>query len=148
MESCRCLPIHVRQVPYAEDQLSELLTITRYIARGSDFFFQSNLSSPSGAESMSLPAPRSHSESEAQPSTNVHTDPFRRESADSAQSSPGGRSTSSPYSLSFDDTVIPSSHARRTLVLCFDGTGDQFDADVCAFPHDISHYILLTTRDL
>ena len=26
--------------------------------------------------------------------------------------------------------VIPSSHPARTLVLCFDGTGDSFDADV------------------
>lgn len=25
--------------------------------------------------------------------------------------------------------VIPPEHDRRTLVLCFDGTGDQFDAD-------------------
>ena len=25
--------------------------------------------------------------------------------------------------------VIPSKHPNRTLVLCFDGTGDQFDAD-------------------
>ncbi|KAG6330688.1 hypothetical protein ID866_8400, partial [Astraeus odoratus] len=27
------------------------------------------------------------------------------------------------------DDVIPSSHNARTLVLCFDGTGDQFDKD-------------------
>ncbi|KAI6154266.1 hypothetical protein BKA82DRAFT_4099354 [Pisolithus tinctorius] len=27
------------------------------------------------------------------------------------------------------DDVIPPAHACRTLVLCFDGTGDQFDAD-------------------
>ena len=25
--------------------------------------------------------------------------------------------------------VIPPKHSNRTLVLCFDGTGDQFDAD-------------------
>lgn len=25
---------------------------------------------------------------------------------------------------------IPSSHSKRTLVLCFDGTGDEFDSDV------------------
>ncbi|KAH9170531.1 hypothetical protein EDB89DRAFT_2220675 [Lactarius sanguifluus] len=29
----------------------------------------------------------------------------------------------------YDTTVIPPSHEARTLVLCFDGTGDQFDAD-------------------
>ena len=26
--------------------------------------------------------------------------------------------------------VIPTTHANRTLVLCFDGTGDKFDSDV------------------
>ncbi|KAI0299806.1 hypothetical protein BC826DRAFT_993448 [Russula brevipes] len=29
----------------------------------------------------------------------------------------------------YDVSVIPPSHNARTLVLCFDGTGDQFDAD-------------------
>ncbi|KZV61060.1 hypothetical protein PENSPDRAFT_678653 [Peniophora sp. CONT] len=32
-------------------------------------------------------------------------------------------------SANFDPGVVPPSHDRRTLVLCFDGTGDQFDAD-------------------
>ena len=32
----------------------------------------------------------------------------------------------------YDDCVIPPSHNARTVVLCFDGTGDQFDGDVCA----------------
>ncbi|CAL1694705.1 unnamed protein product [Somion occarium] len=31
------------------------------------------------------------------------------------------------YNLASD--IIPSEHPHRTLVLCFDGTGDQFDAD-------------------
>jgi len=26
--------------------------------------------------------------------------------------------------------VIPPVHTHRTIVLCFDGTGDQFDSDV------------------
>jgi len=26
-------------------------------------------------------------------------------------------------------TVIPPEHSARTLICCFDGTGDQFDAD-------------------
>jgi len=34
----------------------------------------------------------------------------------------------------YDVTVIPPSHDARTLVLCFDGTGDQFDADVRVYP--------------
>jgi hypothetical protein len=29
----------------------------------------------------------------------------------------------------YDSSVIPPSHPNRTLVLCFDGTGDCFDAD-------------------
>ncbi|KAJ2932345.1 hypothetical protein H1R20_g4738, partial [Candolleomyces eurysporus] len=32
-------------------------------------------------------------------------------------------------SIGPDSPVIPTDHKRRTLVLCFDGTGDQFDAD-------------------
>ncbi|KAI0268250.1 hypothetical protein BC834DRAFT_683471 [Gloeopeniophorella convolvens] len=37
--------------------------------------------------------------------------------------------SSSSTAAAFDDTVIPPDHDARTLVLCFDGTGDQFDAD-------------------
>lgn len=29
-----------------------------------------------------------------------------------------------------DYEVIPKTHNNRTLVLCFDGTGDKFDSDV------------------
>jgi uncharacterized protein (DUF2235 family) len=36
--------------------------------------------------------------------------------------------------------VVPEEHAYRTLVLCFDGTGDQFDEDVS------TNAVLLTTR--
>jgi hypothetical protein len=28
------------------------------------------------------------------------------------------------------DEIIPSKHSNRTIILCFDGTGDQFDEDV------------------
>ena len=28
------------------------------------------------------------------------------------------------------DEIIPPTHAHRTIILCFDGTGDQFDEDV------------------
>ena len=41
-----------------------------------------------------------------------------------------GASTSLPLSVDITDEVIPPVHTHRTLVLCFDGTGDQFDADV------------------
>ena len=29
------------------------------------------------------------------------------------------------------DEIIPPTHSNRTIVLCFDGTGDQFSEDVC-----------------
>ena len=38
----------------------------------------------------------------------------------------------SAHTQSEPSTVIPPSHDARTIILCFDGTGDQFDADVCA----------------
>lgn len=28
------------------------------------------------------------------------------------------------------DEIIPPKHSNRTIILCFDGTGDQFDEDV------------------
>ena len=40
----------------------------------------------------------------------------------------------------YDNTVIPPSHDARTLVLCFDGTGDQFDTDVRTYmPSSSAH---------
>ena len=44
----------------------------------------------------------------------------------------------------YDDSVIPPSHNARTVVLCFDGTGDQFDGDVCA--HSSSYCLSLNIR--
>ena len=41
--------------------------------------------------------------------------------------------TRSPTSFSpaqRDYDIIPKRHNNRTLVLCFDGTGDKFDSDV------------------
>ncbi|KDQ32069.1 hypothetical protein PLEOSDRAFT_1111081 [Pleurotus ostreatus PC15] len=38
-------------------------------------------------------------------------------------------SPSSPIIVEGDPSVIPPEHPFRTLVLCFDGTGDQFDGD-------------------
>ncbi|GLB43692.1 putative uncharacterized alpha/beta hydrolase domain (DUF2235) [Lyophyllum shimeji] len=40
--------------------------------------------------------------------------------------SPGGESSTGSFD---DDDIIPPTHHHRTLVLCFDGTGDQFDED-------------------
>ena len=28
------------------------------------------------------------------------------------------------------DEIIPATHSHRTIILCFDGTGDQFSEDV------------------
>ncbi|KAF9461946.1 hypothetical protein BDZ94DRAFT_1166859 [Collybia nuda] len=41
--------------------------------------------------------------------------------------SPGGGTDT--YSFESNDEILPPTHKRRTLVLCFDGTGDQFDED-------------------
>lgn len=35
-----------------------------------------------------------------------------------------------PNAAPFPQVIVPPSHPARTLVLCFDGTGDSFDADV------------------
>ncbi|KAG9308955.1 hypothetical protein JVU11DRAFT_11257 [Chiua virens] len=44
--------------------------------------------------------------------------------------SPDGQvSASAPQSPDATNEIIPPVHTHRTLVLCFDGTGDQFDTD-------------------
>ncbi|KAL4070334.1 hypothetical protein J3A83DRAFT_4358565 [Scleroderma citrinum] len=43
--------------------------------------------------------------------------------------SPQGIPDAYPDIPNLTDDVIPPTHSLRTLVLCFDGTGDQFDAD-------------------
>jgi len=53
--------------------------------------------------------------------------------ADAALLRNGGKTPPSAGPGAYDSTVIPPSHHARTLILCFDGTGDQFDSDVC--PH-------------
>lgn len=41
------------------------------------------------------------------------------------------RGPTEPFSEGqWDHEIIPKTHDNRTLVLCFDGTGDKFDADV------------------
>ncbi|KAF8892854.1 hypothetical protein CPB85DRAFT_1230449 [Mucidula mucida] len=53
-------------------------------------------------------------------------------SNDSTDKYPGFEKTSSPTTVYFPsklDEIIPPQHGNRTLVLCFDGTGDQFDSD-------------------
>ena len=49
-----------------------------------------------------------------------------------AGGSPQSESSSSgPEDKYHLDEIIPPTHTHRTIVLCFDGTGDQFDEDVC-----------------
>lgn len=60
-------------------------------------------------------------------------------SSDEPLISPSTLAASGVSTLAIDPTndVIPPVHTHRTLVLCFDGTGDQFDADV-SLPRDTS----------
>ncbi|TFK66192.1 hypothetical protein BDN72DRAFT_871607 [Pluteus cervinus] len=55
------------------------------------------------------------------------------ESGSESDPYPGFPKVGSPQRSEFNhhsaDEVIPPSHEHRTLVLCFDGTGDQFDDD-------------------
>ena len=67
-------------------------------------------------------------------SSTAHLPPqaIRTQSMDPTESS---NNTQTPLWVdpgTFDDTVVPPSHDTRTIVLCFDGTGDQFNGDVCA----------------
>ncbi len=56
----------------------------------------------------------------------------RSQSTDSTGPQDKSQTSSSVGPGAYDDSVIPPSHHARTVVLCFDGTGDQFDGDVCA----------------
>jgi hypothetical protein len=49
-----------------------------------------------------------------------------------AKSTETGRTPPSVGPEAYNDTVVPPPYdgRRRTLVLCFDGTGDQFGTDV------------------
>ena len=77
---------------------------------------------------LDMPAPLVHSNSE--PSTMRQTPhPIHTQLMTDGTLSLDGTQSSSPPTA-YDDTVIPPSHDARTLILCFDGTGDQFDADV------------------
>jgi hypothetical protein len=76
---------------------------------------------------MSAPPAHSHGEPSTmrKPPHPIHT----QMTTDATMSLNGIQSSPSPPTA-WDNTVIPPSHDARTLVLCFDGTGDQFDADV------------------
>lgn len=61
-----------------------------------------------------------------------HANNYTSSGFPSASSSQDGPATTIALSEIVDD-VIPPTHVFRTLVLCFDGTGDQFDSDVRMF---------------
>ncbi|KAI0800499.1 hypothetical protein C8Q74DRAFT_1191585 [Fomes fomentarius] len=71
-----------------------------------------------------MPAPISSASPVISPSTSGFTSSPTRDSTFSRSSS-----GTSQTSLAAEHDIIPPSHPARTLVLCFDGTGDQFDAD-------------------
>ena len=55
---------------------------------------------------------------------NVSSDP---DGLGSGSGSPSPSGVGDKYHM---DEIIPSKHSNRTIILCFDGTGDQFDEDV------------------
>ncbi|KAF9225174.1 hypothetical protein BS17DRAFT_730406 [Gyrodon lividus] len=73
----------------------------------------------------SMPSPSSASTEKTRvPPLNTGIDPYAE--IPNASGSPDG---ATPPPIVSTDDVIPPAHTYRTLVLCFDGTGDQFDAD-------------------
>ncbi|KAI0308384.1 hypothetical protein B0F90DRAFT_1682382 [Multifurca ochricompacta] len=80
---------------------------------------------------MSNPIAKPQSEpSTASKTTRLPPVPIQTQSKSPAlYSSDGSRTPPSAGPGAYDSSVIPPSHEARTLVLCFDGTGDQFDAD-------------------
>lgn len=49
-------------------------------------------------------------------------------------SSPTTSSPGASREPQWTDNVVPPTHKNRTLILCFDGTGDKFDNDVSPVP--------------
>jgi len=54
---------------------------------------------------------------------------FPNVSSDPEGSGSGSSSPSRVEDKYHMDEIIPSTHSNRTIILCFDGTGDQFDED-------------------
>jgi len=74
---------------------------------------------------LDMPVPVSKTHSEPSTVRNLPHPIHTQLPTDGTLSSDGSESPPSIY----DPSVIPPTHDFRTLVLCFDGTGDQFDAD-------------------
>lgn len=65
-------------------------------------------------------------------SSSAPTSPANPAQADALETPLTSPESSTP-GFTLADDVIPSHRPPRTLVLCFDGTGDQFDADVSPY---------------
>ena len=73
----------------------------------------------------------SAAESRSEPSTIRVPQPIRTQLTDPTDTLDKTQSPPSAGPDAYDPSVVPPSKQHRTIVLCFDGTGDQFDADVC-----------------
>src|SRR5258708_17522218 len=71
-------------------------------------------------------------ESKSEPSTVHLPKPIRTQLTDPTDSMDKAQTPPSVGPGAYDTLMVPPSHEARTIVLCFDGTGDQFDVDVCA----------------
>ena len=60
-------------------------------------------------------------------------------------SSPTGTSPAALHEPQWTDGVVPPGHKNRTLIVCFDGTGDKFDADVGPPQHSVVPFLELIT---
>ena len=61
-------------------------------------------------------------------------------------SSPTGTSPENQREAQWTDDVVPGNHKHRTLILCFDGTGDKFDADVNPAQLPVVSFLKLTMK--
>jgi hypothetical protein len=76
--------------------------------------------------------PPSATESRSEPSTVRLPQPIQTQSTDPIDLLDKTQTPPSADPGTYDPSVVPPSHNSRTIVMCFDGTGDQIGEDVCA----------------
>ncbi|KAH9159269.1 hypothetical protein EDB89DRAFT_2084158 [Lactarius sanguifluus] len=82
------------------------------------------------------------------PSSRQPPNPIQTQSKSPRSTSSRQDSLPSAVPGAYDTSVIPPSHEARTLVLCFDGMGDQFDADLRAYMPSLSaHFFSMLKKD-
>jgi uncharacterized protein (DUF2235 family) len=79
--------------------------------------------------------PEPTTEIQSEPSTVRLPQPIRTQLSDPIDSLNKTQTPPPAGPGGFDPAVIPPSHNARTIILCFDGSGDQF---VCVPLHDVS----------